>query len=64
MTYEFIIRDVKTKVDVRSCRKVVENRYEYVKSLFEKELKRFDDPDYVLLINKCDDEGNFEEIVQ
>lgn len=68
MTYEFVIRDVKTKEDLYSIKKVPESRYEGVKEAYEKALerKKKEDPrsDLVLLINKCDDEGNFEGIVQ
>ena len=39
MTYEFVIRDVKTKEDIRSCRKVTENRYEYVKHYLKRNSK-------------------------
>ena len=68
MTYEFVIRDVKTKEDLYSIKKVPESRFEGVKELYEKALERKKKEDLrsdlVLLINKCDDEGNFEGIVQ
>ena len=68
MTYEFIIRDVKTKEDIWFRKKVPENRFAAVKEAYEIELKRKKEQDYradlVLLINRCDDEGNFEEVVQ
>ena len=70
MTYEFIIRDVKTKEDLFFRKKVPENRFAAVKEAYEVQLKREKEKDrwgggdLVLLINRCDDEGNFEEIVQ
>lgn len=68
MTYEFYIRDVETKEDLFSRKKVPEIRFQAVKEAYEIQLKREKDKDprqrLVLLINKCDDEGNFEEIVQ
>jgi hypothetical protein len=68
MTYEFVIRDIKTKEDLYSIKKVPESRFKGVKESYEKALerKKKEDPrsDLVLLINKCDDEGNFEETVQ
>ena len=68
MTYEFIIRDVKTKEDLFFRKKVPDNRYNAVKEAYETQLKREKEKDHladlVLLINRCDDEGNFEEVVQ
>lgn len=68
MTYEFIIRDVKTKEDLFFRKKVPENRFAAVKEAYEIQLKREKEKDHwadlVLLINRCDDEGNFEEVVQ
>lgn len=68
MTYEFIIRDVKTKEDIFFRKKVPENRFAAVKEAYEIQLKREKEKDHradlVLLINRCDDEGNFEEVVQ
>lgn len=75
MKYELIIRDITDKSDIRANHNVSEERFEYVKSQFEKELARFNEnhkkqygflgrTPYVLLINKLDDNGEFLEIVQ
>lgn len=73
MTFEFIIRDIVTKEDYRVIKKVPEERYESTKANFEEAINRMEENNKkatwtrftkVLLINKCDDEGNFEEVIQ
>lgn len=68
MTYEFIIRDIKTKEDVYKVVKIPESRFDPVKKSYEEALERVNKKsrfnEFVLMINRCDDLGNFEEIVQ
>lgn len=68
MTYEFIIRDIKTRDDVYKVVKIPEARFDSVKKSYENALERVNSKsrfnEFVLLINRCDDNGDFEEIIQ
>lgn len=70
MTYEFMIRDIKTKEDLYMIKKVPQERFEAVKKEYEKALTRVNNNknyyrgEYVLLINQCDDNGKFETVIQ
>ena len=70
MTYEFMIRDIKTKEDLYMIKKVPQERFEAVKKEYEKALTRVNNNknyyrgEYVLLINQCDDYGEFETVIQ
>lgn len=70
MTYEFMIRDIKTKEDLYMIKKVPQERFEAVKREYEKALARVNNNknyyggEYVLLINQCDDNGEFETVIQ
>ena len=65
MTYEFILKTRPSQYgewEVKyNCFKVPEREFERVKAKYEKFVVGMN---CLLLINKCDDEGNFIEVIQ
>lgn len=65
MTYEFILKHRESSYsswEVKyNCFKVPERDFERVKTKYEKFVVN---SDYLLLINQCDDEGNFIQVIQ